>query len=375
MKAKPNPWERKMIKTPQRLFHAFDWLWFFALLALSSAGILAIWSTTADTGLHSYFGKQIIYFGCALISFFIFLSFDYHFFSDYISILYVAGISVLGLVLVIGSSIHNNKSWIKLGIISVQPSEIVKILVIIALAKYYSELDIDYLGFRELLIGAFIALGPALLVALQRDIGTMITFFPIYGVLSCLAGIRRKHLILLLLIVIAAVPITWFLLQGYHKSRIETVFNPSTDPRHYGYQTIQSEIAIGSGRFLGKGFKQGSQGHLGFLPARHTDFVFSVLAEEKGFLGSISILSLFLFIAFRLFRTVCEAKDKVGAMIVSGVLALFLFHVFINIGMVVGLMPIIGVPLPFISAGGSSLISCFIAMGLCMGIRIRRYVN
>jgi rod shape determining protein RodA len=364
-----------MIKPEQRFLHAFDWLWFLALMALSGAGVLAIWSTTADTSLHSYFGKQLIYLCFALIAFFVLLHFDYHLFVDFITVVYIGGICILGLVLVIGHRIHGNKSWISLGMFSLQPSELVKILAIIALAKYYSELDVDYLGFRELLIGAFIALGPALMVVLEGDLGTTATFIPIYAVLSCLAGIKRKHFVVLLMIFLAAAPLSWLFLRGYHKSRIETVFNPSSDPHHFGYQTIQSEIAIGSGRFLGKGFKQGSQGHLGFLPARHTDFVFSVLAEEKGFLGSISILSLFLIVAFRLFRTAREAKDKVGVMIVSGVLTLFLFHVFINIGMVLGLLPIVGVPLPFISAGGSSLISSFIAMGLCMGIRIRRYVN
>jgi rod shape determining protein RodA len=142
-----------------------------------------------------------------------------------------------------------------------------------------------------------------------------------------------------------------------------------------GYQVIQSEIAIGSGKFLGKGFKQGSQGHLGFLPARHTDFVFAVLAEEKGFVGGITILGLFLFLAYRLFRAAREAKDKVGSMIIVGVLTLLLFHVVINVGMVVGLLPIAGIPLPFVSAGGSALISYYAAMSLCMGIRMRRYVN
>jgi rod shape determining protein RodA len=164
-------------------------------------------------------------------------------------------------------------------------------------------------------------------------------------------------------------------LRGYQKGRIQTVINPSIDPNGLGYQTRQSEIAIGSGKFLGKGFKQGSQGHLGFLPARHTDFVFAVLAEEKGFAGSIVILGLFLFGSFRLFRTAREAKDKIGAFIVVGVLAILLFHVVINVGMVVGLLPIAGIPLPFISAVGSSLISFFAAMSLCMGVRIRRYVN
>jgi rod shape determining protein RodA len=216
---------------------------------------------------------------------------------------------------------------------------------------------------------------PALMVVLQGDLGTAVTFFPIYGALSCLAGIKRKHIVVLLIVIVAAAPLTWFLLRGYQKSRIETVFNPSSDPHRFGYQAIQSEIAIGSGKFLGKGFKRGSQGNLGFLPARHTDFVFAVLAEEKGFVGGITILGLFLFVSHRLFRTAREAKDRIGAMIVAGVLALLLFHVVINIGMVVGLLPIAGIPLPFISAGGSSLITYYVAMSLCMGIWMRRYVN
>ncbi len=365
-----------MSKIDQRLLLSFDWLWFLALLALSAAGVAAIWSTTDGTSLNSYFGKQLIYVCCGVVVFLTLLYFDYHLFSDFITFIYLSGLAVLGSVLVIGQSIHSNKSWINIpGIISFQPSELMKILVIIALAKYYSEQEQEHLGFKELLIGGLIVFVPAFLVVLQGDLGTAVTFFPTYAVLSCLAGVRRKHIVVLLIIVAVAAPLTWFLLRGYRQDRIETVFNPSRDPRRVGYQTIQSEIAIGSGRFLGKGFKQGSQGHLGFLPARHTDFVFAVLAEEKGFIGSIVILGLFLFVSSRLFRTAREAKDKVGAMIVVGVLALLLFHVVINIGMVEGLLPIIGIPLPFVSAGGSSLISYYAAMGLCMGIRIRRYVN
>jgi len=364
-----------MIKVDQRIILSFDWLWLLALLALSGAGVAAIWSTTDGTSLNSYFGRQVIYVCCGLAVFLTVLYFDYHVFSDFILFIYVAGLSVLGLVLIIGRSIHSNKSWIDIGLFSFQPSEFMKLLVIIALAKYYSELDREYLGLRELLTGGAIVFIPAFLVVLQGDLGTAVTFFPIFAVLSCLAGIKKKHVVVLLIILAVAAPIAWFLMRGYQKGRIETVFNPASDPHRLGYQTIQSEIAIGSGRFLGKGFKQGSQGHLGFLPARHTDFVFAVLAEEKGFIGSTTILGLFLFVSFRLFRTAREAKDKVGSMIVVGVLALMLFHVVINIGMVEGLLPIAGIPLPFVSAGGSSLISNFAAMSLCMGIRMRRYVN
>jgi len=364
-----------MIKKAQRLLFTFDRLLFLSVVSLSIAGIAAIWSTTEGTSLNSYFGKQVVYLCLGLLTFLALFDFDYHIFSDFIVFFYLAGLIVLGLVLLIGQSSYSNKSWINVGIFSFQPSELVKIAVIIALAKYYSELDMDYLGFRELLIGGLIVFIPVLLVFLQGDLGTAVTFLPIYAVLSFLAGIKKKHIIVLFIIFLAAAPIGWFLLRGYQKSRIETVFNPSSDPHRSGYQTIQSEIAIGSGKFLGKGFKRGSQGNLGFLPARHTDFVFAVLAEEKGFVGGIAVLSLFLLVSYRLYRIALEAKEKNGSMIVAGVLTLFLFHVIINLGMVVGLLPIAGIPLPFVSAGGSSLVSYYAAMGLCMSIWLRRYVN
>lgn len=365
-----------MIKADPRVLLGFDWLWFLALLALSCTGIVAIWSTTDGTSLNSYFGKQLIYLCCTLLVFLALLYFDYHLFSDFITFIYLAGLALLGLVLIIGLSIHGNRSWVDLGLFTFQPSEFMKVIVIIALAKYYAEVDREHLGFRELAIGGLIVFVPASLVVLQGDLGTAVTFFPIYAVLSFLAGVKRKHIIALLIIIAVTAPVTyWFFLRGYQKGRIETLFNPSSDPHGLGYQTRQSEIAIGSGKFLGKGFKQGSQGHLGFLPARHTDFVFAVLAEEKGFAGSIIILGLFLYVSSRLFRAAREAKDKIGTMIVSGVLAMFLFHIIYNVGMVVGLLPIAGIPLPFISAGGSSLISNYVAMSLCIGVRMRRYVN
>ena len=270
---------------------------------------------------------------------------------------------------------HNTKGWIALGILSFQPSELVKLVVILALAKYYSEIEREHLALPELLRGGLIVLVPMLLVVLQGDLGTAITFVPIFVGLSFIAGLKRKHVLVVVALVLACSPLGWMKLKDYQKGRIQTVFNPSNDPHHLGYQTIQSKIAIGSGKFLGKGFKQGSQGQLGFLPARHTDFVFAVVSEERGFLGSISVLGLFLFVSMRLLRTAREAKDKIGALVVVGVLALFLFHVGVNIGMVIGMLPITGIPLPLLSAGGSSLITTFLAMSLCMNIRMRRYVN
>jgi len=359
----------------RRILLGFDWIWFLALLALSSTGIIAIWSTTDGTSLDTYFGKQIIYLCCALLVFFVLLYFDYHVFSDYVVFIYAGGMILLVLVLMIGVSVHGNKSWINLGIISFQPSELMKIIVIIALAKYYSRSEGDYLSIKELFIGGLIVFIPTFMVILQKDLGTAVTFLPVYGVLSALVGIRKKHLLILLLVIVAAAPFGWLGLKDYQKERIQNVFNSSSDPLGMGYQSRQSEIAIGSGLLFGKGFKQGSQGNLGFLPARHTDFVFAVLAEEKGFAGSITILGLFLLLIYRLYRAARDSKDKIGTLMIAGILTLLLFHMTINIGMVLALLPIAGIPLPFVSAGGSALITYYIAMSLCMGIWMRRYVN
>jgi rod shape determining protein RodA len=363
------------MKINRRLFLSFDWLWFLALIGLAGVGVLAIWSTTDGTSLNSYFGRQMVYFSLALMAFLILLYFDYHLYSDYITFVYIVGIVVLVLVLFMGKTIHNNKSWMSIGPFAFQPSELMKVVVIVALAKYYAESEREHLDLGELVIGGLIVAVPTLLVVMEGDLGTAVSFFPIYFALSFIAGLKKKHIVAMLLFVAVSAPAGWLMLKDYQKGRIETVFNPSNDPHRRGYQTIQSEIAIGSGRFLGKGFKQGSQGQLGFLPARHTDFVFAVWAEERGFIGSIGLLLLFLFVALRMVRAAKEAKDKIGGMVIVGVLGLFLFHFIINVGMVLGLLPIAGIPLPLVSAGGSSMISSFVAMSLCMNIKMRRYVN
>jgi rod shape determining protein RodA len=360
----------------RRLLISFDWLWFLGLLLLSGAGLVTIWSTSDPAVANTYLSRQLTYLGMAVGIFLVILYFDYHLFSDFITFTYLAGVGILTLVLVIGHTVHNNKSWLRVGEgMAFQPSEIIKIVVIIGLAKYYSESEKEHLELSELLVGAAIVFVPMVLVQFQGDTGTAMTFLPIYGALSLLAGVRRKHLILALVAATLALPIAWFALKDYQKGRIQTVLNPANDPHRLGYQTIQSEIAIGSGRFLGKGLRQGSQGQLGFLPARRTDFVFAVLAEESGFVGGISVLVIFLFVSLRMVWAAREAKDKLGTMVVIGVLALFLFHIVINAGMVMGLLPIAGIPLPLVSAGGSSLISFFLAMGICMNIKMRRYVN
>ena len=194
------------------------------------------------------------------------------------------------LVLVAGHSVHANKSWLY----GVQPSELAKVLTIAALAKYYSQIGRDYLELPELFKGGMIVALPMSLVMLQGDLGTAITFVPIFLALSFIAGLKRKYVLVSAVAVLLAAPVGWYRLKDYQKGRIQTIFNPANDPHHLGYQTIQSKIAIGSGRFVGKGFKQGSQSQLGFLPARHTDFVFAVIGEELGLAGALSVIGLWL---------------------------------------------------------------------------------
>jgi len=359
----------------RRLLVSFDWIWFLSVLILGAAGVTAIWSTTEGTTLSYYLGRQLIYLSLAMMILLVMLYFDYHIYTDYIVFAYFAGIAVLILVLVMGHTVHANKSWLRMGIFNFQPSELMKMLTIVALAKYYSESERDSLEVSELLTGGLIVLAPMVLVILQGDLGTAAAFVPIYAGLSFVGGLKRKHVLVVLVAGALLLPAGWMMLKDYQRGRIQTVLNPSSDPRGLGYQPQQSKIAIGSGRFFGKGWKQGTQGQLGFLPARHTDFVFAVLSEERGFLGSISLLGLYLLIVLRLLRAAKEAKDKIGALVIVGALSLFLFHVLINIGMNLGLLPIAGIPLPFISAGGSSLISFFAIMALCMNINMRRFVN
>jgi len=363
------------MRLDRRLLMNFDWLWFLSLLLLSAAGVAAIWSTTQGTNLSYFVGRQVIYLCISLAVFLVLLYFDYRVYADYITVAYLVGLAILGLVLVVGHTVHANKSWLSLGFLSFQPSELVKILVIVALAKFYAEVDRDYLELRELVTAGLIVLAPMLLVMFQGDLGTAITFVPVYVGLSFLAGLKRKHVVVLLIATALVLPAGWMMLKGHQKGRIIAVLNPSSDPHGLGYQPQQSKIAIGSGGFLGKGWKQGTQGQLGFLPARHTDFVFAVFSEERGFLGSIGMLGLLLYVSIRLLRAAREAKDKIGALIIMGVFSLFLFHILINAGMVMGLVPIAGIPLPFVSAGGSSLLSFYAAMSLGLNVNMRRFVN
>jgi rod shape determining protein RodA len=262
-----------------------------------------------------------------------------------------------------------------LGFFSFQPSELAKIALILASAKYFfiNELNRRY-GFRDLYLPLGMALLPALLIIKQPDLGTALLILLISLSIFLFLGIAWKTLFVSLGSMILSLPFFWFFLKDYQKKRILIFFQPESDPLGAGYHILQSKIAVGSGGFWGKGFLNGTQGQLRFLPEQHTDFAFSVLAEEWGFIGSLLVVTLFLLLILWALNIARQSKDRFGMVVALGICAVFFWQSLINLGMVVGLVPVVGVPLPFISYGGSSIITNLIGIGLLLNIHMRRFV-
>jgi rod shape determining protein RodA len=325
---------------------------------------------------ENYFVRQAAWVLVGIVAAFIVASINYHLLSEHIPWLYVLSVGVLMYTLVFGRTVAGSKSWIALGSVTFQPSEPIKMVVVIALARYLAELRIGkYMTLSQIVKAAVICLVPMSLVALQGDLGTSLTYLPVIAVGLFIRGIRPVALVALLLSFVLVLPISWLFLKDYQKERILTFAQPERDPLGKGYQVNQSKIAIGSGGLFGKGLFNGTQNQLGFLPTRHTDFIFSVVGEELGFVGVILTLGLLAFIIFRSIYNAQTARDNLGLFIVMGVVGTYFFHLIVNVGMVIGFMPTTGIPLPFLSYGGSSVLTAFMALGLVICVRRCRYVN
>ncbi|MFN8007136.1 MAG: rod shape-determining protein RodA, partial [Terriglobia bacterium] len=339
-------------------------------------GVVEIHSATHYDRAENFYLKQVyrILIGLALMV--IAISIDYHALAENVPYLYVAGILSLLSVLLLGRRVSGSKSWISLGgFFEFQPSELVKVIVVLALARFLCEIRTEYLSGREILKASAIFGFPVLLVILQPDLGSAMTFFPILISGLVLGGLRPKWVVGAIILSVFVVALGWYNLKVYQKERIYTFLEPERDPLGTGYHSIQSKIAFGSGGFWGKGIGKGSQTRLGFLPERHTDFIFSVVGEELGFIGAGTILVLYFLIVMRSIHVAQTARDKLGVYIAVGGTSVLLFHILENMGMVVGLMPITGIPLPLLSYGGSAILSTFIFLGLIINVRMRRYVN
>jgi rod shape determining protein RodA len=276
----------------------------------------------------------------------------------------------------VGAQIFGSKRWIPLpGGVHLQVSEFVKLVIILLVARYLTDLKTEELEIWEMAkLAALVAL-PAVLVLMQPDLGTALTYFAILVTGAFLAGLRWKYVAAIAVVAVLVLPVGYHFLKDYQKARLVSFMDPERDPRGTGYQLIQSQIAVGNGGMFGKGVTKGTQTQLRFLPVPHTDFIFSAFAEEHGFVGVVVVLSLYFVMIMRIVQNAQTAPDRSGMYICMGLAGLLLFHMLVNVGMVVGRMPVTGIPLPFMSAGGSSVWSNFLALGLVNNVRLRRFVN
>jgi len=360
----------------KRFWVDFDWVLLGAALLLSVIGLTEIYSSTMNQSSESFFLRQLAWVAVGIVFLFVVAAIDYHLIAEHIPLLYILALGALLYTLALGHRVSGSKSWVTLGRVAFQPSELIKMVVVVALARYLSELRTSkYMTVAQIVKAILIYVVPMGLIALQPDLGTACTYLPAIAVGLFVRGVRPAALVALILAFVLVLPVLWLTLKPYQKERILTFVDPERDPLGKGYQVTQSKIAIGSGGLLGKGLFNGSQNQLGFLPTRHTDFIFSVVGEELGFAGVFVTLGLLAFIIFRSIYNAQTAQDNLGLFIVMGVVGTYFFHLVVNVGMVIGLMPTTGIPLPFLSYGGSSVLTAFIALGLVMSVRRCRYVN
>ncbi len=362
----------------RRLIENFDWGLFALVLLLCVVGVVTLYSAVAageknpDTGLVV---KQAIWCGIGFMVMMAMICFDYKELDRWANLIYVAGVFLLICVLVYGKVAGGSQRWLVLGPISIQPSELTKLTIIVMLSSYYSKM-VKSEGFsvRELIQPLIYTAIPFFLIVRQPDLGTAMIVLLIAASITVFVKIEKGSLIVISGFSALAGLILWFFLKDYQKLRIKTFLNPDLDPLGAGYHIIQSKIAIGSGMLTGKGFLEGSQNILSFLPEQHTDFIFSVFAEEWGFIGSLLLIGVFMVIIIRGLNIAYKCKDSFGVILSVGVTAMIFWQIFINIGMVMGLMPVVGVTLPFISYGGSSLITMMVCVGILLNVGMRRFI-
>jgi len=358
-----------------RSLRDLDWPLSIVTLALCTLGVLQIYSATVATKWHDAWWKQIIWVATGLVMMWVVSTMDYHALLGRVVYLYAACVALLLATLIVGNKVFGSTRWIGFGSFKLQTSEFVKIVLILVIAKFLTDWKVDTLDWREIAKLAALVGVPMVLVIKEPDLGTSLTYLPILICGILMAGLRWKYLIILTGILLVTLPIGYHFLKPYQKDRLVSFIYPDRDPKGTGFQVIQSKIAVGNGGMWGRGAKESSQTHLGFLPVPHTDFIFSSFAEEHGFVGVVIALVLYFLLIMQVVQNAQTATDTPGLYICMGVAALLLFHVLVNVGMVVGRMPITGIPLPLMSSGGSNTWSVFLMLGLVNSVRLRRFVN
>ena len=365
----------------RRLYFHVDWLLLGAILLITGIGIAMIYSTTyvvLPAGGHAgpQVRTQVYALIIGLLAFLICLMLDYRMLAENSLFLYGGLVVLLLFVLVKGSTQMGAQRWIPIGPFNLQPSEFGRVVVALILAMYFGENRRGARNSGDLITGGIFTAIPLLLIAKQPDLGTAVTLIPVFFGVAYLAGLRMRLLGVIAIVAVLAAPFAWkFALKDYQKARITTFVNPEQDPRGDGYQQIQARITVGSGGLTGKGFMGGTQGQYKFLPVAHNDFIFSVLAEEQGYVGVLAVLGLYLFVIVRSLEAARLAKDRLGAYLVGGIIAGFAFQVVYNVAMSAGLAPVKGITLPLMSYGGSSLIASLASFGFILNVRMRRFTN
>lgn len=356
-----------------------DWLLLIAGVLLTAIGLVMIGAATGTSANPEFFvERQTIAWALGVVSAVAVTLFDYRNYRAWSVVAYIAALVLLAGVLVAGREINGAQAWFVIGPFQFQPSEFAKIAIILVLAAHFHEYREEALGLRALVEALAFASFPMLLILLQPDFGTFIVFVAIiFGVLL-LAGVHVRYMFAL--VAMGAVAIVAALQLGivkdYQIDRLTAFINPENiDPLGAGYNVIQAQVAVGSGQFFGQGLGQGSQTNAGFVPENQTDFIFTVVGEQTGFLGSVIMLALFALLIWRGLRIAAQSRDTFGTLIAAGVVSVFTFQMFINVGMAIGIMPVTGLPLPFLSYGGTSLIASWIMIGLLQNIHMRRFTK
>jgi rod shape determining protein RodA len=367
----------------KRQIRDFDWLTVLVAVAIVCFGVWQIYNALPNQG---YWSKQIIGLGIALFGMGLVAMTDYRRLIDAAPVFYVVGLVLLALVLIpgLGVKVNGQRAWLAVPFIGrFQPSEFVKIPVVLMLARYFGNRRMGTLRFKELLVGGAILAAPLVLIILEPDAGQAITYFPLLAVVLFLSSVKMRFVVLTLVAMLILVPAAYVvgvqtgIVKGYQRERIEVILDPeNADPRGYGYHTFQSMITVGKGQLTGiKRNDTMSQSVLKFLPEPHTDFIFAVTAENTGFVGCLSLLLAYALLLSRLIVGAREAPDRVGMLVIMAFVGAMTFQIFMNVGMVLGFLPVIGVPLPLMSSGLSSILSTFIAIGFAISVKMRRFVN
>lgn len=361
------------------IFNRMDGNLVFVILALNLIGLINLYSATHGVNLTSstqLFWQQIIWIAVGWSCFVGLTLLDYDFFRRSAYVFYGLNVIALVAVLFVGKISYGAQRWLDLGFFRYQPSETMKLVLVLILAKTLYKTDSkDGLGFKDLILPAILTLIPVGLTIKQPDLGTGLLLMAIFVSMILFVRVKKSVLIFFFVCGLIALPVAWsFGLKPYQKQRVLTFLNPGRDARGAGYNSIQSKIAVGSGKIIGKGFRKGTQSQLEFLPERHTDFIFSVLSEEHGFIGSLTTAGLLMTLLFMGARIASQARDRFGALIGVGAVSLIFWHVAVNILMVMGLLPIVGVPLPLLSYGGSIMLTTMSALGIISAISYRKFL-